>query len=123
MKAVCFSSFGNTSDALSVQSIPKPVIESPNEILIKVHACALNPIDKIRLSGGLSLVMPEEYDTSVLGYDVAGTVEKVGEDAKSFSAGDEVFVRLAGMKYGVSVMCCLLLLLTSRHPLLQSVFV
>jgi NADPH:quinone reductase-like Zn-dependent oxidoreductase len=101
MKAVCFTSFGKTADALAVQSIPKPFIGSPNEILIKVHACALNPIDKIRLSGGLSLVIPEEYNTSVLGYDVAGTVEKAGEDASNFfSVGDEVFVRLAGMKYG-----------------------
>lgn len=101
MKAVCFTSYGKTADALSVQTIPKPFVESPNEILIKVHACALNPIDKIRVSGDLSLIIPEEYDTSVLGYDVAGTVEKVGEDASnSFSVGDEVFVRLKGMKYG-----------------------
>lgn len=101
MKAVCFSSFGKTSDALAVKSIPKPFVESPNEVLIKVHACALNPIDKIRLSGGLALIKPEEYDTSVLGYDVAGTIEGVGEESsKSYSVGDEVYVRLAGMKYG-----------------------
>lgn len=101
MKAVCFTSFGKTSDALTVQTIPKPFVESPNEVLIKVHACALNPIDKIRLSGGVALVMPELYDKSVLGYDVAGEIVEVGEEAsKSYSAGDEVFVRLAGMKYG-----------------------
>ena len=104
MKAVCFTSFSKTTDALSVKTIPKPFVDTPGEVLIKVHACALNPIDKIRLSGDLSLINPEAYDTSVLGYDVAGVVEEVcGDDAaKEYSVGDEVFVRLAGMKYGVS---------------------
>jgi len=101
MKAVCFTSFGKTTDALSVKTIPKPSVDTPGEVLIKVHACALNPIDKYRLSGDLSLISPEAYDTSVLGYDVAGVVEEVGDDAsKEYSVGEEVFVRLAGMKYG-----------------------
>lgn len=103
MKAVCFTSFGKTTDALSVKTIPKPSVDTPGEVLIKVHACALNPIDKLRLSGDLSLINPEAYDTSVLGYDVAGIVQEVGDDAsKEYSVGDEVFVRLAGMEYGVS---------------------
>jgi len=101
MKAVCFTSYGKDSDSLSLQSIPKPSVDTPDEVLIKVHACALNPIDKSRLGGGLAALLPEEYDTSVLGYDVSGVVEKVGDEAsKSFQVGDEVFVRLAGMKYG-----------------------
>lgn len=103
MKAVCFTSFGKTTDALSIKTIPKPSVDTPGEVLIKVHASALNPIDKIRLSGDLSLVNPEKHDTSVLGYDVAGIVEEVGDEAsKEYSIGDEVYVRLAGMKYGVS---------------------
>ena len=49
------------------------------------------------------MISPEAYDTSVLGYDVAGIVEEVGDDgAKEYSVGDQVFVRLAGMEYGVS---------------------
>jgi len=107
MKAVCFTSFGKTTDAdaLSVKTIPKPSVDTPGEVLIKVHACALNPIDKYRLSGDLSLIIPEAYDTSVLGYDVAGIVEEVGSDAsKEYAVGEEVYVRLAGMKYGVSMM-------------------
>mmetsp|Transcript_15084 Transcript_15084/g.32730 ORF Transcript_15084/g.32730 Transcript_15084/m.32730 type:complete len:362 (+) Transcript_15084:108-1193(+) len=101
MKAVCFTSYGKTSDALSMTTIPKPFIESPHEVLIQVHACALNPIDKLRLAGDLALLTPEEHDTSVLGYDVAGIIEEVGEEAsKLYSIGDEVFVRLNDMKYG-----------------------
>jgi len=101
MKAVCFTAFGPDSEALSVTTIPQPSIEEPNEVLIKVHACSLNPIDKYRLSGGLETIFPESYDTRVLGYDVSGVVEEVGEESsKSFQVGDEVFVRLSGMKYG-----------------------
>lgn len=101
MKAVCFSreSFGGP-EALSVQTIPKPSVDKPGEILIKVHAAALNPIDKYRLGGNLKQLMPEEYDTSVLGYDVSGVVEEVGDDVKEFKKDDEVYVRLKGMKYG-----------------------
>lgn len=101
MKAVCFSSsaFGG-AEALSVKTIPKPFISNPNEVLIKIYACALNPIDKLRLNGDLNLFRSEDYDTSVLGYDVSGVVEEVGADVNGFKKGDEVFVRLKGMKYG-----------------------
>jgi len=101
MKAVCFTDFGKDSDALSVKTVPKPFIESANEVLIQVHACALNPIDKIRLAGDLALISPEPHDTSVLGYDVAGIIQEVGKEAsESYSVGDEVFVRLNGLNYG-----------------------
>lgn len=44
---------------------------------------------------------PEPFETSVLGYDIAGVVEEVGEEAaSSFKVGDEVFSRLKGMYYG-----------------------
>jgi len=99
MKAVCFSAFGGT-DVLSLQTIPKPSVSTPSEILIKIYACALNPIDKIRLSGDLNATQPEKYDTSVLGYDVSGVVEEVGAEVKKFKVGDEVFVRLRGMEFG-----------------------
>ena len=101
MNAVCFTDYGSDSDALSLQTIPKPFLEEPQELLIKVHACALNPIDKLRASGILAELLPESHSTSVLGYDVSGVIEEVGDEASSsFSIGDEVYVRLAGMKYG-----------------------
>ena len=63
-------------------------------------ACALNPIDKLRLGGNLAVLKPEPYETSVLGYDVAGVVEKSGDDVKDLKEGDDVYVRLDGMNYG-----------------------
>ncbi|OEU12127.1 NAD(P)-binding protein [Fragilariopsis cylindrus CCMP1102] len=91
MKAVCFSSFGkDPKKVLEVKTIPRPFIISGDGddgegndgtttttksqlLLIKVHACALNPIDKIRLNGDLAAVKPEQFtDNNVLGYDVSG---------------------------------------------------
>ena len=99
MKAVCFSSFGkDPKKVLEVKTIPRPFIISGDGddgdgddgtttttttttttqsqlLLIKVHACALNPIDKIRLNGDLAAIKPEQFtDNNVLGYDVSGVI-------------------------------------------------
>jgi len=102
MKAVCFSGATEKGGAelLSVKTIPKPNVDTPKEILIKVHAAALNPIDKLRVAGALAMLFPETHDTSVLGYDASGVVEEVGADVTGFGVGDEVYVRLAGLKWG-----------------------
>jgi len=100
MKAVCFTSFGEADDVLSVQTISKPFVSKGDQVLIQVHAAALNPIDKLRVAGYISGMMPEQYDTSVLGYDVSGVISEVGDDVSDYKVGDEVYVRLAGMDYG-----------------------
>lgn len=105
MRAVCFTKFAGPDVAPTLAfcpSIPKPSITSPSEILVAVHAASLNPIDKIRVQGGLAMLMPEAYNQSVLGYDVAGVVKEVGTQVTKFKVGDEVYARLStkGMKYG-----------------------
>ena len=100
MKAVCFTSFGEADDVLSVQTISKPFVSKGDQVLIQVHAAALNPIDKLRVAGYISGMMPEQYNTSVLGYDVSGVISEVGDDVSDYKVGDEVYVRLAGMDYG-----------------------
>ena len=65
--------------------VPTP---APDEILVRVHAVSLNPVDtKIRKSLGTeNLTTPR-----ILGFDAAGVVEAVGSDVKSFSIGDAVY--------------------------------
>ena len=64
-------------------SIPKP---GPGEVLYKVHATALNPIDwKVAAFGWLI----EKYP-AILGGDGAGVVEEVGEGVTSLKKGDRV---------------------------------
>ncbi|KAF9450641.1 GroES-like protein [Macrolepiota fuliginosa MF-IS2] len=67
-------------------SIPKP---GPDELLVKVKACGLNPIDwKIQKYG----LFVEEYPV-VLGVGIAGDVVEVGEGVDGFTEGDRVRVR------------------------------
>ena len=70
-----------------VSELPKPAVKS-GQVVIRVAASTVNPIDcKIR-SGLLRALAPE---TGVLGFDVAGTIEETGEGVSDFDTGDEVF--------------------------------
>ena len=82
----------------------------PGEVLLKVHAAAVNPYDWhmvrgdpriARLMGGVGLTKPK---TRIAGVDVAGRVEDVGADVHGLRAGDEVFgfARGAFAEYAVA---------------------
>ena len=63
--------------------VPKP---GPGEILVKVKAAALNPVDwKVQKYG----IFVEKYP-AILGTDVAGDVEELGEGVTDFKKGDRV---------------------------------
>ena len=64
--------------------VPKPGI---NEILIRVHAAGVNPIDKTNRENGIFVGQPP----FVLGWDVSGTVAAAGFGVTVHQAGDEVF--------------------------------
>jgi len=86
MKAMIITDFGGP-EVFQAGDWPKPVPQA-NEVLVRVHAAALNPVDyKIRINGKWAGVKPP----AVLGYDAAGVVEAVGVGVKAFKPGDEVF--------------------------------
>jgi NADPH:quinone reductase-like Zn-dependent oxidoreductase len=94
MKAVRIHDFGG-SDVLSIENVPVPTLE-PDEVLIKVHAASVNPIDwKIREGGYIS----EEKLPVTLGRDASGVIEAVGAKVAAqppgFEAGDAVFAMLS----------------------------
>jgi len=71
---------------LQLTDLPKPA-PGPNQILVRVHAAGVNPIDyKLRKTGALGF-----GPGKVLGFDAAGTVEAVGVGVTDFQAGDRVF--------------------------------
>lgn len=75
------SKYGNF--VIASNDVPKP---GPNEILVEVRSCGLNPIDwKIQKTG----IFIEEYPV-VLGVNIAGDVVEVGEEVDGFIAGDRV---------------------------------
>lgn len=70
---------------LEIRTVPK-YKPKPGQILIKVESAALNPVDwGIQAFG----ILVEQYP-SILGEDIAGTVEEVGEGVTKFSKGDRV---------------------------------
>jgi NADPH:quinone reductase-like Zn-dependent oxidoreductase len=90
MKAVRIHAFGN-SGVLKYEDAPLPEI-GPDEVLVKVHACGVNPVDwKIR--EGFMEPMVHHTLPLTLGWDVAGTVEKTGNLVKRFKKDDPVFCR------------------------------
>ena len=85
MKAVQIFKTGS-SDVLTYGDAPKPTLKS-DQVLIKVHAVGLNPVDyKIRSAPQL----PPNMDfPAILGWDISGVVEECASDL--FKSGDEVY--------------------------------
>jgi NADPH:quinone reductase-like Zn-dependent oxidoreductase len=94
MKALVFRQYGGP-EVLRVEDIEKPSPKA-DELLIRVHAAALNPLDWHRMRGEpypmrLMLTGVGRPRLVRLGVDFAGTVEAVGSQVKRFRVGDEVF--------------------------------
>ena len=93
MKAVVLTGAGGT-DMLKLMDVPDPVIEGPQEVLVRLHAAGINPVDyKLRKAGGY---YPDRLPL-ILGCDGAGVVEEIGEGVTKFKVGDEVFFFNGGM--------------------------
>ena len=94
MKAIVYRCYGSP-DVLQLEEIEKPT-PVDNEVLVKVKAAAVNPLDWHYMRGspyimrllGAGLGSPADPR---MGVDFAGTVEAVGRDVKQFEPGDEVF--------------------------------
>ncbi|MFD2513500.1 NADP-dependent oxidoreductase [Pontibacter locisalis] len=89
MKAIVITEPGGV-EKLKVQDVEKPSPKK-NEVLVRVHALSVNPVDtKVREGKGLYEKLKEDSPV-ILGWDISGTVEAVGEDVSYFKEGDEVF--------------------------------
>src|SRR4051794_25214301 len=79
----------DTQPAL-LEDLPEPT-PADNEVLVRVHASSVNPVDG-SIAAGLLAGMGVEYEYPVtLGRDYAGTVEQTGPAVSGFKAGDPVF--------------------------------
>jgi len=94
MKAIVYYNYGSP-DVLEFKEVDKP-IPKEDEVLIKVHAASVNPLEwhfmrgkplfmRLAVSG---LLKPKN---KILGVDIAGRVEEVGRNVMQFEPGDEVF--------------------------------
>ncbi|HWC16013.1 MAG TPA: NAD(P)-dependent alcohol dehydrogenase, partial [Terriglobales bacterium] len=93
MKAIVYRDFG-PPDILKCEEIAKP-IPKDDEVLIRVRAASLNPLDWRLMRGGpllfRMLMRLRQPKIKRPGVDVAGEVEAVGRNVRRFKSGDAVF--------------------------------
>jgi len=96
MKAVLMTEAGKP-EVLQLQEVPDPKIQNDTELLVRLRAAGINPIDtKLR---GRGTFYPDQMP-AILGCDGAGVVEAVGSGVQHFQVGDEVYFCAGGL--GVS---------------------
>src|ERR1700749_810812 len=90
MKAIRIHEFGGP-DVLELEDIaaPKP---AEDEVLIKVYASSVNPVDQKIFAGEAEEKFPTKFPLTI-GWDVSGVIEEAGSKVRNFSIGDEVYGR------------------------------
>ena len=90
MKAIVINQYGD-KDELKEDELTKPEPKA-DEVLIEIHAAAVNPIDWKLRYGYLEDKFAFDFPI-VLGWDASGIVTKLGKDVETLQKGDRVFVR------------------------------
>jgi NADPH:quinone reductase-like Zn-dependent oxidoreductase len=88
MKAIVVHEYGGP-EVLKFEQYPDPVA-GQGEVLVRVAAASVNPIDYKRRAGLTKDFYPMQFP-SLIGVDMAGTVVKIGPGVEGFSVGDQVF--------------------------------
>jgi NADPH:quinone reductase-like Zn-dependent oxidoreductase len=88
MKALTLTAVGGP-EHLRVRELPEPAIQSPDQVLVRIHSAALNRLDLFVAEGlpGVNYSFPH-----VMGSDGAGTVVDVGDAVTGLQAGDRVMI-------------------------------
>ena len=102
MKAFIIDRYGN-KDPMRLGQVPEPILRD-DDVLIEIHAAAVNVLDSKIKSGEFKLILPYRLPL-VLGHDVAGVVTRVGSRVRQFKIGDEVYARPADHRIGAFAQC------------------
>lgn len=89
MKAIVLNGIGGVEN-LVYKEVAKPTLKA-NEVLIKVKAFSINPIDIKTRKGKGAYPKIKDQNPIILGWDVSGEVVAIGSDTTKFKVGDEVF--------------------------------
>ncbi|AZM56327.1 NADPH:quinone oxidoreductase [Streptomyces sp. WAC 01529] len=90
MRAFMVEKYGDATTVRAAE-VPDPQV-GPDDVLVKIHAAGVNPLDIRIRNGDFKLFMPYRLPL-VLGNDLAGTVVRVGPSVTRFTVGDEVYAR------------------------------
>lgn len=93
MKAAYINHYGKL-EQIQFGDQPKPTIQN-DEVLVKVHAVSINPLDLRMVEGEFKAVLPVHFPF-ILGNDLAGVIVEVGSGVHNFKVGDEVFAKTDG---------------------------
>src|SRR5438874_6106270 len=97
MKAMVVHKFGGP-EVMKYEDAQRPEPKD-DEILVRVMAAAVNPVDTY-VRQGMFAKRGMDNRPAILGYDIAGVVEKTGANAKKFKPGDAVYSYLSVMRGG-----------------------
>lgn len=89
MKALIIDRYGKKEGRIG--EVPEPEVRD-DDVLIRIHAASINPLDSKIKSGEFKLILPYRFPL-ILGNDMAGTVVRVGARVRNFKPGDEVYAR------------------------------
>lgn len=98
MKAAILTHYDKNGTNLEIRDVPLPVLED-DEVLVKIKAAAVNPLDNMIIHGEVKLIVPYKMPL-IMGNEFSGIVEKTGKNATRFKAGDKVYGRMPLKKIG-----------------------
>lgn len=98
MKAAVLTHYDKNGTNLELRDIPIPVLED-DEVLVRIKAAAVNPLDNMIIRGDVKLVVPYKMPL-IMGNEFSGVIEKTGKNAKRFKVGDRVYGRMPLKKIG-----------------------
>lgn len=97
MKALVLKKYGK-SDGVQFADVPRPE-PKPDEVLVRVHAVGLNPIDNMIPTGSFKPILTFQLPAT-MGSDLAGVVVETGSRVTRFKVGDAVFASLFDLGTG-----------------------
>ena len=97
MKALILKKYGKP-DQVQFADIPRPAIK-PDELLVRIHAVGLNPIDTMIPKGSFKPILRFQLPAT-LGSDLAGVVVETGSQVTRFKVGDAVFASVFDLGNG-----------------------
>jgi NADPH:quinone reductase-like Zn-dependent oxidoreductase len=98
VKAACIETTG-TPDVIRYADLPDPV-PGPGEVLVRVAAVTVNPIDLYIRAGTVAMPLPKPF---IIGCDLAGTIVGLGPHAGRFCIGDRVWGSNPGLRISIAI--------------------
>jgi NADPH:quinone reductase-like Zn-dependent oxidoreductase len=99
MRSMTYDAYGGP-ERLALTEMPRPT-PGKGEVLVRVLASSINPIDWKLAGGSLRVIMPVCFP-AVPGFDIAGEVAEVGPGVSAFTVGQRVHARIGERKGGAS---------------------